>query len=113
MLAYAATLADEDILGWWNTGPEVLRWIRAHQPSAEPTDTTFALVLKRTGWRVEMFWNTSGGWFTARLVSPHDHDGKASFPGGYLVPFDNPLGASGATPEQALSNLSEAVLEWT
>jgi hypothetical protein len=113
LLAYAATLPDEEILEWRNTGPGILGWIRTHQPV--PTvvgSTTFAEVIKRTGWRVELFWNGSGGWFTARLISPWDRDGIASYPGGFLAPFDNPIGASGSTPAEALANLSEAVLEW-
>ena len=32
LLAYAATLPDEEILEWRNTGPAILRWIRMHQP---------------------------------------------------------------------------------
>jgi len=71
-----------------------------------------AVVLQKTGWRAELFWNGSGGWFTARLISPWDHRGNATYPGGFLAPFDNPLGASGATPEEAFAHLAEAVLEW-
>jgi hypothetical protein len=78
-----------------------------------PVDgSTFARVLKEVGWRVELFWNSSGGWFTARLISPWDRDGNVTYPGGFLAPFDNPIGASGSTPAEALANLSEAVLEW-
>jgi hypothetical protein len=144
LLAYAATLSDEAILDWRNTGPGILGWIRTHQPTDTPqTDklrlrlaslaqgeagsaaydepewvptvsTIFAETLKRSGWRVEVFWNGGGGWFTARLVSLYDRDGNRnrSYSGGFLVPFDDPIGASGATPEEALANLSEAVLEW-
>ena len=65
-----------------------------------------------TGIRVELFWNSAGKWFTARLISPWDRSGNATYPGGFLFPFDKPIGASGATPEEALANLSEAVLEW-
>jgi len=32
LLSWAATVPDEDILGWRNTGPGYLRWIRDHQP---------------------------------------------------------------------------------
>lgn len=32
LLAWAATLPDEDILEWRNIGPGALRWIREHQP---------------------------------------------------------------------------------
>ena len=32
------------------------------------SETTFGEVLKRTGWRVELFWNGGGQWFTARLI---------------------------------------------
>jgi hypothetical protein len=74
--------------------------------------STFALVLQQKNWHVELFWNGSAGWFTARLVSLRDRDGRRDYPGGYLVPFDDPIGASGATPEEALASLSEAVLEW-
>lgn len=74
--------------------------------------STFALVLQQKNWHVELFWNGSAGWFTARLVSLRDRDGRRDYPGGYLVPFDDPIGASGSTPEEALANLSEAVLEW-
>lgn len=130
LLAYAATLDDGEILEWRDTGPAILAWIRAHQPdpalgrgvvlprshSDRPNTvangSTFAEVIKATGWRVELFWNGGGGWFTARLISPWDRDGNATYPGGFLAPFDNPIGASGATPEEALANLSEATLEW-
>jgi hypothetical protein len=116
MLAWAATIPDETILGWRNTGPAILRWIRDHQRDPHEQvrydDTTFAMVLKQTGWRVELFWNNAGGWFTARLISPWDRDGMATYPGGFLVPFDNPIGASGGSPEESLVNLSDAVLEW-
>lgn len=107
-------------------GPATLRWIRAHQTFVPGMATggndetpvipeaviggTFAEVIKNTGWRVELFWNERGGWFTARLISYRD--GHGSYPGGYLVPFDSPIGASGDTPWEALANLSEAVLEW-
>ena len=74
--------------------------------------STFALVLQQKHWHVELFWNGSADWFTARLVSLRDRDGRRDYPGGYLVPFDDPIGASGSTPEEALANLSEAVLEW-
>ena len=66
---------------------------------------TFARVLKEVGWRVELFWNSGGRWFTARLITSPAN-------GGYLAPLGNPIGASGATPAEALANLSEAVLEW-
>jgi len=32
LLSWAATVPDEDILGWRNTGHGYLRWIRDHQP---------------------------------------------------------------------------------
>ena len=123
LLAYAASIPDEDILDWRDTGPAILGWIRAHQPtvverseSERPNtvapSSTFAEVIKRTGWRVDVFWNGAGGWFTARLVSLCDRDGRRAYAGGYLVPFGDPIGTSGDTPEQALSALSEAVLEW-
>ena len=118
--------ADEDILAWRDTGPAILRWIRTHQPEELPTATltvgdtvgdalhrtTFAMVLQQTGWHVEVFWNGSAGWFTARLVSRLDRDGFATYPGGFLVPFDDPLGASGDSPAESLSRLGELVLEW-
>jgi hypothetical protein len=127
LLSWAATLPDETILEMRDTGPVKLRWIREHEPEdngwqerGQPDDdyaiwsgsTTFAMVLQKTGWRAELFWNGSGGWFTARLISPWDRDGNAAYPGGFLAPFDNPLGASGATPEEAFAHLAEAVLEW-
>jgi len=122
LLAWAATVPDDAILEWHQTGPAMLRWIRDHQP-AEPTNTytapdlvntstVLAEVIKRTGWRIEVFWNGSAGWFTARLISPWNRDGNATYPGGFLAPFDNPIGASGASPQEALVNLREAVLEW-
>jgi hypothetical protein len=81
--------------------------------TTDPASTsTFGEVIKATGWRVELFWNSAGGWFTARMISPWDRDGNATYPGGFLAPFDNPLGASGATPQEAFANLGEAVLEW-
>jgi hypothetical protein len=33
LLTYAAILSDEDILGWRDTGPGILGWIRTHQPA--------------------------------------------------------------------------------
>ena len=128
LLAYAATLHDETILEWRNTGPTILAWIRTHQrpPCDDECEvaavddfaawsgaTTFGKVLQATGWRVEVFWNSSGGWFTARLISPWDRSGNADYPGGFLAPFDNPIGASGASPEEAVSHLADAVLEWS
>jgi len=96
--------------------PEDNGWQERGQPDDDYANwsgaTTFAMVLQKTGWRVELFWNGSGGWFTARLISPWDRDGNATYPGGFLAPFDNPLGASGATPEEAFAHLAEAVLEW-
>jgi hypothetical protein len=84
-----------------------------HQEEATMIETTtFGEVLKRLGWRVEVFWNGGGQWYTARLISPWDRDGIRSYPGGFLAPFDDPIGASGASPEEALANLSDAVLEW-
>lgn len=119
LLGWAATLPDETLLDMRDIGPTMLRWIRDHQPdesqavrSDSRSGSMLATVLQSTGWRVEVFWNRSAGWFTARLTSQFDRDGKAFYPGGYLVPFENPLGASGATPEEAVANLSEAVLEW-
>ena len=124
----AATLPDETILEWRNTGPTILAWIRTHQrpPCDDECEvaavddfaawsgaTTFGKVLQATGWRVEVFWNSSGGWFTARLISPWDRSGNADYPGGFLAPFDNPIGASGASPEEAVSHLADAVLEWS
>ena len=105
LLAYAARLDDEVILEWRDTGPAILRWIREHQPASPPpanTSTTLAEVMKRTAWHVEVFWNASAGWFTARLVDFFGH----------LEPPDCPIGASGASPGQALANLHDAVLEW-
>lgn len=124
LLRWAATMTDSDLLELRNFGKQSLAWTRQHQPEAHGDGTpvrmipeaslggTFAEVIKRTGWRVELFWNGSGGWFTARLISPWDRDGNAAYPGGFLAPFDNPIGTSGATPAEALANLSEAVLEW-
>jgi hypothetical protein len=120
LLEWAATLSDEELLDMRNIGKTLLRWIREHQAAdqAAANDSqaagrsTFGEVIKATGWRVELFWNGAGGWFTARMVSPWNRDGVRIYPGGYLVPFDDPIGASGATPEEAVANLSEAVLEW-
>ena len=103
LLGWAATLSDEELLNMRNIGTMLLHWIREHQQVQVPSDSTFALVLKQTGWRVELFWNSSAGWFTARLISPWDRN---------LVPFDDPIGCSGASPEEALANLRETVLEW-
>lgn len=115
LLALAATLDDATILTWRNTGPVILRWIRDHQPeitTAPTPPSVLGAVLERTGWRIEVFWNGSAGWFTARMVSLRNRDGKEAYAGGYLVPFDDPIGASGATPGEALANLSAVVLEW-
>jgi hypothetical protein len=120
LLAYAATLSDETILDWRDTGPGVLGWIRTHQPApgiepeysaADPTN--LGVVLQSTGWRIEVFWNSAGGWFTARLVSLWDRDGNATYSGGSLVPFGDPIGMSGESPQKAFAHLSEAVLEWS
>jgi hypothetical protein len=100
LLAYAATLPDEVILEWSNTGPGILAWIRTHQPVAVQTETTLAWLMKSYGWRVEVFWNSGGRWFTARLV---DGDGN-------LVPRGDPLGVGAASPGQALADLHDAVL---
>ena len=106
---------------WYVTVPGIpsptdTAWALAILDRPEPVvpvdGSTFARVLKDVGWRVELFWNSSGAWFTARLISPWDRDGNASYPGGFLAPFDNPIWASGATPAEALANLSDAVLEW-
>jgi len=126
LLRWAASISDEELLDIRNIGPTLLRWIRDHQPPYTIEDygtpvrmipeavvgSTFGEVIKRTGWRVELFWNGSGGWFTARMISPWDRDGNRSYPGGFLAPFDDPIGTSGSTPAEALANLSEAVLEW-
>lgn len=138
LMTWAASLNDETLLSMRDIGPTALRWIRAHQsayaiggnaetlvvrsspemPTAALTApeniyrTTFAMVLQQTGWHVEVFWNGSAGWFTARLVSRLDRDGFATYPGGFLVPFDDPIGASGDSPAEALRRLGEAVLEW-
>lgn len=110
LLAYAATIPDEVILNdWHQTGPAVLRWIRRHQPN---THTTLAAVMMRTGWHVELLWNEAGGWFTARLVALVDREGKRGYEGGYLVPYEDPIGCSGRSPDEALANLHERVLEW-
>lgn len=77
LLRWASFLSDEEILDMRNIGRVLLRWIRAHQPPPDDGETpvrmipeavvgsTFAEVIKRTGWRVELFWNSSAGWFTA------------------------------------------------
>lgn len=74
--------------------------------------TTLGKVMELRGWRVEVFWNGAGGWFTARLVAMVDREGKRRYEGGYLVPYDDPIGVSGQTPGEAFQNLSDAVLEW-
>lgn len=122
LLAWAATLPDEDILAIRNTGPATLSWIREHQPPAglsrasrsvrHSDPTMLGKVMQVKGWRVELFWNESAGWFTARMVSLRDRGGKRGYEGGYLVPYEDPIGVSGGTPEEALANLSDAVLEW-
>jgi hypothetical protein len=98
LLEWAATQTDEDILEWRNTGPVMLRWIRDHQPVVAETSTTLAWVMKSYGWRVELFWNSAGVWFTARLV---DRDGN-------LMPRGDPLGVSAQSPGQALADLHDA-----
>jgi len=75
---------------------------REHQPVPTSTDTTLAWVMKSYGWRVELFWNSGGVWFTARLV---DGDGN-------LMPRGDPIGVSAQSPGQALADLHDAVLEW-
>ena len=62
------------------------------------TDTTLARVMKSYGWRVELFWNSGGVWFTARLV---DRDGN-------LMPRGDPIGVSAQSPGQALADLHDA-----
>lgn len=56
-------------------------------------------VMKRMGWRVEIFWNSGGKWFTARLVNLDGH----------LVPFENPIGAAGLNPDEAFAHLNDAI----
>ena len=70
--------------------------------SPEPPDMMLGPAMRSNGWRVELFWNGAGRWFTARLVSLY----------GDLVPDGNPIGASGATPDEAFANLQGKVLEW-
>ena len=98
LLGWAATLSDEDLLGMRNVGHVLLRWIREHQPVPTNTDTTLAWMMKSYGWRVELFWNSGGVWFTARLV---DRDGN-------LMPQGDPLGVSAQSPGQALADLHDA-----
>lgn len=86
--------------------------VAIEQQAGAGSSPTFVEVLKANGWRVELFWNGSGGWFTARLVSLVDRDGRRGYAGGYLVPYGDPLGASGQTPGEAIANLGEMVLEW-
>ena len=102
LLGWAATLPDESILDMRGVGKTLLRWIREHQPVPTNTDTTLAWVMKSYGWRVELFWNSGGVWFTARLV---DGDGN-------LMPRGDPLGVSAQSPGQALADLHDAVLAW-
>jgi hypothetical protein len=107
LLGWAATLSDEELLDMRNVGKTLLRWIRDHRPVATETSTThasvvLAWVMKSYGWRVELFWNTGGVWFTARLV---DREGN-------LMPQDDPIGVSAQSPGQALADLHDAVLEW-
>jgi len=102
LLGWAATLPDESILDMRGVGKTLLRWIREHQPVPTNTDTTLAWVMKSYGWRVELFWNSGGVWFTARLV---DRDGN-------LMPQGDPLGVSAQSPGQALADLHDAVLAW-
>jgi hypothetical protein len=99
LLGWAATLSDEDILDMRGVGKMLLAWIREHDTN---TDTTLAWVMKSYGWRVELFWNSGGVWFTARLV---DIDGN-------LMPRGDPLGVSAQSPGQALADLHDAVREW-
>ena len=101
LLGWAATLSDEELLDMRNVGKTLLRWIREHQPVVTQTETTLAWLMKSYGWRVELFWNTGGVWFTARLV---DREGN-------LMPQDDPIGVSAQSPGQALADLHDAVLE--
>jgi len=102
LLGWAATLSDEELLDMRNIGTTLLRWVREHQPVATETSTTLAWLMKSYGWRVELFWNTGGVWFTARLVDR----------GGNLMPQGDPIGVSAQSPGQALADLHDAVLEW-
>ena len=102
LLGWAATLSDEELLDMRNVGKTLLRWIRDHQPVATETSTTLAWVMKSYGWRVELFWNSGGAWFTARLV---DSDGNQ-------MPRGDPLGVGAQSPGQALADLHDTVLEW-
>jgi hypothetical protein len=58
------------------------------------------LVMRQKGWRIEVFWNGGGKWYTARCV---DRDGR-------LV-VDDFLAGAGATPGGALQALALAAIE--
>jgi hypothetical protein len=58
-----------------------------------------AQVMKDRGMRIELFWNSGGQWFTARLVT---RDGRLA--------DDDALGAHGSTPVDALQNLALAAV---
>ncbi len=68
-------------------------------PTPSNTQLTLGAVMMRTGWRVEVFWNSGGNWFTARMVNLDGH----------LVPFESPIGAGGQSPEEAVANLHVAL----